>query len=119
MHENNRTTAIAREWIIKAENDLKTAAHTLKMVRGCPTDIVCFHAQQCVEKYLKAFLVIKEAIQFSAPAQGSGHDASRINVSENLNRMSDNLIAYMLYLHFASSAFCKHMLSGCFVERIF
>jgi HEPN domain-containing protein len=24
-----------------------------------PTDIVCFHAQQCVEKYLKAFLVIK------------------------------------------------------------
>jgi len=59
MHENSRTGAIAREWIIKAENDLKTASHTLKMTRGCPTDAVCFHAQQCVEKYLKAFLVSK------------------------------------------------------------
>ncbi len=23
----------------------------------CPTDAVCFHAQQCIEKYLKAVLV--------------------------------------------------------------
>lgn len=59
MHENNGTTDIAREWIIKAENDLKTASHTLKIAKGCPTDTVCFHAQQCVEKYLKALLVIK------------------------------------------------------------
>jgi len=60
MHENSKIGAIAREWIIKAENDLKTASHTLKMAKGCPTDTVCFHAQQCVEKYLKAFLVCKE-----------------------------------------------------------
>jgi HEPN domain-containing protein len=59
MRENSRSAAIAREWIIKAENDFKTASHTLKMRRGCPTDTVCFHAQQCVEKYLKAFLVCK------------------------------------------------------------
>jgi len=59
MHENNGTTAITREWIVKADNDLKTASHTLKMPKGCPTDTVCFHAQQCVEKYLKAFLVWK------------------------------------------------------------
>jgi len=64
MCENSRTIAIAREWIIKAENDLKTASHTLKISRGCPTDAVCFHAQQCVEKYLKAFLVC-EGIDFS------------------------------------------------------
>jgi HEPN domain-containing protein len=64
MCENNRTAAIAREWIIKAENDLKTASHTLKIGKGCPTDTVCFHAQQCVEKYLKAFLVCK-GIDFS------------------------------------------------------
>ena len=25
--------------------------------KNCPTDTVCFHAQQCVEKYLKALLV--------------------------------------------------------------
>ncbi|MBN2314856.1 MAG: HEPN domain-containing protein [Sedimentisphaerales bacterium] len=59
MHVNDQRFAIAREWIIKAENDLKNATHTLKMSRGCPTDTVCFHAQQCVEKYLKAFLVFK------------------------------------------------------------
>lgn len=44
---------------MKAENDLKTAAHTLKMGRDCPTDTVCFHGQQSVEKYLKALLVCK------------------------------------------------------------
>ena len=60
MQENNRTIAVVREWIGKAENDLKNAAHTLKMGRDCPTDTVCFHAQQCVEKHLKAFLVSKE-----------------------------------------------------------
>ena len=59
MQVNRRSIAIAREWTIKAENDFKAASHTLKISRGCPTDIVCFHAQQCVEKYLKAFLVIK------------------------------------------------------------
>jgi HEPN domain-containing protein len=59
MRASNENIAIAREWIIKAENDLKTASHTLKISSGCPTDTICFHAQQCVEKYLKAFLVYK------------------------------------------------------------
>lgn len=48
---------VAAEWVAKAENDLKNAAHTLKLGEDCPTDTVCFHAQQCVEKYLKALLV--------------------------------------------------------------
>lgn len=26
--------------------------------KDCPTDTVCFHAQQCVEKYIKAVLVL-------------------------------------------------------------
>jgi HEPN domain-containing protein len=34
--------------------------HTLKLGKECPTDTVCFHAQQCVEKYHKAFLVVLE-----------------------------------------------------------
>ena len=50
---------VAREWISKAENDLKNAANTLKMGEDCPTDTVCFHAQQCAEKYLKALMVWK------------------------------------------------------------
>jgi HEPN domain-containing protein len=49
--------ALVREWLAKADNDLTTAAHTLTLGAECPTDTVCFHAQQCVEKCLKALLV--------------------------------------------------------------
>ena len=48
--------AVALQWIKKAENDLKNAVHTLKLGEDCPTDTVGFHAQQCVEKYLKGLL---------------------------------------------------------------
>lgn len=43
--------AHAREWVSKAEEDYRTA------VALDPADVpsvVCFHCQQCVEKYLKA-----------------------------------------------------------------
>lgn len=46
-----------RRWVEKAEHDLKNAEHTLTLGDDCPIDTVCFHAQQCVEKYLKAALV--------------------------------------------------------------
>lgn len=54
---------VAAEWAAKAEEDLTAAAHSLKLGRGCPAAIVCFHAQQCVEKYLKAMLTC-EGIAF-------------------------------------------------------
>ena len=57
MPDRNLLAAVVHEWTLKAENDLKTASHTLKLGKECPTDTVCFHAQQCVEKYLKALLV--------------------------------------------------------------
>ncbi len=50
---------VVRQWVLKAENDLLNAQHTLGLKRKCPTDTVCWHAQQCVEKYLKSFLVYK------------------------------------------------------------
>lgn len=50
--------AIAGQWVEKAEHDLKNAEHTLTLVAGCPFDTVCFHAQQCAEKYLKALLIV-------------------------------------------------------------
>ncbi|MFQ5432583.1 MAG: HEPN domain-containing protein [Nitrospinota bacterium] len=59
MPENEKIIIVVREWTEKADNDLKNAAHTLKMGSDCPTDTVCFHAQQCVEKCLKALLVFK------------------------------------------------------------
>jgi HEPN domain-containing protein len=48
---------VVREWLAKADNDLLNAAHTLILGAACPTDTVCFHAQQCVEKYIKALLI--------------------------------------------------------------
>jgi HEPN domain-containing protein/predicted nucleotidyltransferase len=48
-----------QEWLEKADNDLKNAVHTLKLGKDCPTDTVCFHAQQCIEKHLKALLVFQ------------------------------------------------------------
>ena len=59
---------IARQWVVKAENDLKNAAHTVKLKTDCPTDTVCFHVHQCVEKYLKALLVLN-SIDFSRTHQ--------------------------------------------------
>ncbi len=50
---------VIREWLVKAENDLKTAVHTLTLGQDCPTDTVCFHVQQCVEKHIKALLVLR------------------------------------------------------------
>jgi HEPN domain-containing protein len=63
MQNHERAFAVVREWLAKAENDLLTATHTLKLGRRCPTDTVCFHAQQCAEKYLKA-LMVHRAIDF-------------------------------------------------------
>ena len=63
MPADEKTMAVVKEWMAKAENDLKSAAYLLK-VKDCPTDTVCFHAQQCVEKYLKALLVAR-GLEFS------------------------------------------------------
>ena len=58
MTDPKRLADIIREWVMKAENDLVNALHTLEIIEEeCPTDTVCYHAQQCIEKYLKAFLV--------------------------------------------------------------
>ena len=57
---DDKILVVAREWTAKGDNDLKNAVHTLKLGKDCPTDTVCFHAEQCVEKYLKAFLVALE-----------------------------------------------------------
>ncbi len=47
-------TAVAR-WLAKAANDLRTAETMVALVPPV-VDTSCFHAQQCAEKSLKAFL---------------------------------------------------------------
>jgi len=44
-----------KEWILKAESDLKIGKHEI-LSDDPATDAIAFHMQQCVEKYLKAFL---------------------------------------------------------------
>jgi len=56
MPDPNEVLTVVRGWVQKAENDLITAAHTLTLGQNTPTDTVCFHVQQCVEKYIKALL---------------------------------------------------------------
>ncbi len=48
-----------RQWIERAEDDLRNAEHTLRLKENCPLWTVCFHAQQCAEKYLKGLLILR------------------------------------------------------------
>lgn len=45
-----------REWVAKADGDFQ-AANELATSRQANHDAICFHAQQCIEKLLKAVLV--------------------------------------------------------------
>jgi HEPN domain-containing protein len=47
---------ITQEWVNKAEGDFATAERELQAQNNPNYDAVCFHAQQCIEKYLKAKL---------------------------------------------------------------
>ena len=45
---------LTSEWISKAEGDFAIVERESRARRNPSYDGVCFHAQQCVEKYLKA-----------------------------------------------------------------
>lgn len=47
---------ITKEWVSKAEGDFTTAKRELQAPSDPNYDAACFHAQQCIEKYLKARL---------------------------------------------------------------
>ncbi len=57
MSARDETIRVISEWVEKAEQDIINAEHTLTLENRCPFDTVCFHAQQCAEKYIKAVLV--------------------------------------------------------------
>ncbi|MCK4351885.1 HEPN domain-containing protein [candidate division WOR-3 bacterium] len=50
---------LSKGWFKKAENDLRAAEHLIT-IDNPPTDTVCFHCEQCAEKYLKGYLTLKE-----------------------------------------------------------
>jgi HEPN domain-containing protein len=59
MPASEAVLTVVREWIVKADHDLTAAVQILKLGKATPTETVCFHAQQCVEKYLKSVLVYR------------------------------------------------------------
>jgi len=46
------------EWRILAERDLSVAEHLASNMKPVPAEVIAFHCQQAVEKYLKGVLVI-------------------------------------------------------------
>jgi HEPN domain-containing protein len=53
------TLNLAEEWLRYAKSDLNTAKHMFNDVTPKEIEISCYHAQQCAEKSLKAYLIIK------------------------------------------------------------
>jgi len=47
---------IADEWVEKAEGDFSVAVSLFRLRKKPTYDAVCFHSQQCAEKYMKGIL---------------------------------------------------------------
>lgn len=49
------------KWLTFADEDMKLATHAMNIAADqTPYRLIAYHAQQCAEKYLKAFLVYHE-----------------------------------------------------------
>ena len=46
-----------KQWAVYGDEDLALASHALTLSTKCPYRLIAYHAQQCAEKYLKAYLV--------------------------------------------------------------
>lgn len=47
-----------KEWLAKAQADYRTSKRELEVRDGPNFDAVCFHCQQCIEKLMKALLIL-------------------------------------------------------------
>ena len=54
--ERDRLNPLTQEWIQRGEADYVTVQQLLSTANPRLHNIICFHAQQCIEKYLKAWL---------------------------------------------------------------
>ena len=66
MSATDREISIkVKQWMDFANEDLHLAQYALE-AEDCPCRLVAYHAQQCAEKYLKAFLVYQR-VDFPFP----------------------------------------------------
>ncbi|MBI2252753.1 MAG: HEPN domain-containing protein [Armatimonadetes bacterium] len=78
------------DWLQKAEHDLMAAIAIIEFYPDPPADMVCYHAHQVIEKYLKGWLIYNN---FNPPKI---HDLVKLlNLSsefnENLKDYKDEL----------------------------
>jgi HEPN domain-containing protein len=110
---------ITQEWVDKAEGDFATAQREIEVKNNPNYDAVCFHSQQCIEKYLKACL------QENNIAFGRTHDLTKLLDSfltvepswENLRNNLDELTAYAVEFRYpgisADQAIANEAFSDC------
>jgi HEPN domain-containing protein len=64
IHRKRELARTANEWLRFADEDLRLAEHAFTLASSVPYRLIAYHAQQCVEKSLKAYLVYQD-IDFS------------------------------------------------------
>jgi HEPN domain-containing protein len=69
-----------KQWIEIANKDLSAAEFLVKSMWPIPYEVVCFHCQQAVEKYLKWFLVLHNI------------DPPKIHDLEELEKLCENIL---------------------------
>jgi HEPN domain-containing protein len=79
---------LIQNWLLKAENDLKIGQDEMQTAEPT-TDMVCYHMQQCVEKYVKAYLV-----QHQVPFRQTHDIAELIEQCKGIDASFDSLYKY-------------------------
>jgi HEPN domain-containing protein len=114
---------ITQEWIDKAEGDFATAQRELEVQWMPNYDAVCFHSQQCIEKYLKACL------QDASIASTKTHDLSAlldlllpvqpawVSLRPRLNALTSYAIEFRYPGMVATQAIAAQALQDCIAVR--
>jgi HEPN domain-containing protein len=115
--------ALTREWVEKAEGDFHSCLREVRARQHPNHDSACFHAQQCVEKYLKARL---QEAGFAFPKTHDLLDLlKRVLTFEPawtvLNPQLTQLVNYAIVFRYpgisASKADAKTALTACRIVR--
>lgn len=96
MKGKSSMNPLVGEWVAKAEGDYASAQRDYRARKNPNYDAACFHAQQCVEKYLKG---IMQGMEIAFPKT---HDLSLLldallDVYPQWESMRDELIMLTQY----------------------